>query len=244
MQELCDIKDAVQPKEILLVIDAMLGQDAVNVASSFHEKLDLTGVILTKLDGDTRGGAALSVRAVTGRPIKFVGTGEKLDALEPFYPDRMARRILGMGDVLSLIEKAETAYDEKKAAELEQKLRKSTFTLDDYLDQFRQIRKMGSIRQILEMMPGIDKKAVSEANIDERQIDRMEAIILSMTPAERQKPSILNASRRVRIAAGAGVAVCDVNRLMKQYEQVCQMMKQFSGKNLSKLKRRGMKMPF
>lgn len=244
MQELCDIKDAVQPKEILLVIDAMLGQDAVNVASSFHEKLDLTGVILTKLDGDTRGGAALSVRAVTGRPIKFVGTGEKLDALEPFYPDRMARRILGMGDVLSLIEKAETAYDEKKAAELEQKLRKSTFTLDDYLDQFRQIRKMGSIRQILEMMPGIDKKAVSEANIDERQIDRMEAIILSMTPAERQKPSILNASRRMRIAAGAGVAVCDVNRLMKQYEQVCQMMKQFSGKNLSKLKRRGMKMPF
>ena len=244
MQELCDIKDAVQPKEILLVIDAMLGQDAVNVASSFNEKLDLTGVILTKLDGDTRGGAALSVRAVTGKPIKFVGTGEKLDALEPFYPDRMARRILGMGDVLSLIEKAETAYDEKKAAELEQKIRKNTFTLNDYLDQFKQIRKMGSIRQILEMMPGVDKKAVSEANIDERQIDRMEAIILSMTPAEREKPSLLNASRRKRIAAGAGVGVNDVNRLMKQYEQVCQMMKQFSGKNLAKLKRKGMKMPF
>lgn len=245
MQELCDIREAVQPEEILLVIDAMLGQDAVNVASSFNEKLDLTGVILTKLDGDTRGGAALSVRYVTGKPIKYVGVGEKLDALEPFYPDRMASRILGMGDVLSLIEKAEQSFDEKQAAELEQKLRKNTFTLSDYLDQFRQIKKMGSIEQILGMMPGVDHSKLKDVQIDEKVIDRMEAIILSMTPQEREKPKLLNASRRRRIAAGSGTTVEDVNRLIKQYDQVCDMMKKFTGKKMSKFAGKGkFKMPF
>ncbi|MBQ7500627.1 MAG: signal recognition particle protein, partial [Clostridia bacterium] len=185
MQELKSIKDEVEPTEILLVVDAMTGQDAVNVAKSFNDLLDITGVILTKLDGDTRGGAALSVRYVTGKPIKFVGMGEKLDAIEPFYPDRMASRILGMGDMLSLIEKAERAFDEKQAEELERKLRENTFTLTDYLDQFRQIRKMGSMEQILAMMPGVKPSSLKDAKIDEKQIDRFEAIILSMTPKER-----------------------------------------------------------
>ena len=228
MEELKKIKSEVEPTEILLTIDAMIGQDSVNVAESFNELLDITGVILTKLDGDTRGGAALSVRHVTGKPIKFIGVGEKMDAIEPFHPDRMASRILGMGDVLSLIEKAEQAFDEKKALELEQKLRKSLFTLDDYLDQLGQIKNMGSLEQIMGMIPGMKPGALKDAKIDERQIARTEAIILSMTPAEREQPSIITSSRKKRIAAGSGTAVEDVNRLLKQYEQTRQMMKQFT----------------
>lgn len=188
----------------------MLGQDAVNVAETFNGMLDITGVVLTKLDGDTRGGAALSVRYVTGKPIKYVGVGEKLDAIEPFYPDRMASRILGMGDVLSLIEKAEAAYDEEQAAELERKLRKSEFTLEDFLDQFRQVRKMGSMKDILSKLPGVDQNQLANAEIDEHAIDRLEAIILSMTPRERQKPSIIKVPRKKRIAAGSGTKIEDV----------------------------------
>ncbi|MBR6725717.1 MAG: signal recognition particle protein [Clostridia bacterium] len=228
MGELVDIKNTVNPDEILLVVDSMTGQDAVNVAQTFNEMLDITGVILTKLDGDTRGGAAQSVRSVTGKPIKFIGTGEKLDALEPFHPDRMASRILGMGDVLSLIEKAEAAYDEKQAAELERKIRESSFTLSDYLDQFKQIRGMGSMDQLLAMIPGVKPDALKDAKIDEKKIDRMEAIILSMTQRERDKPDIINASRKKRIAAGSGTSVEEVNRLLKQYDQTNKMMKQFS----------------
>ncbi|MBE6573681.1 MAG: signal recognition particle protein [Ruminococcaceae bacterium] len=228
MQELKNIKDAVDPTEILLVIDAMLGQDAVNVAESFNNLLDVTGVILTKLDGDTRGGAALSVRHVTGKPIKFIGTGEKLDMIEPFHPDRMASRILGMGDVLSLIEKAEQAFDEKKAEELERKMRENTFTLEDYLDQFKQIRKMGSMEQILSMMPGVKPGALKDMQIDEKALSRVEAIILSMTPKERHNPDILNFQRKRRIAAGSGNTVEDVNKLLKQFEQTRKMMKQLS----------------
>ena len=234
MQELKNIKDTVDPTEILLVIDAMLGQDAVNVAESFNNLLDVTGVILTKLDGDTRGGAALSVRHVTGKPIKFVGTGEKLDMIEPFYPDRMASRILGMGDMLSLIEKAEQAFDEKKAAELEKKMRENSFTLEDYLDQFRQIKNMGSMEQLLGMMPGIKPGALKDAKIDEKAIDRVEAIILSMTPKERNHPDIIDFKRKRRIAAGSGNTVEEVNKLLKQFEQTRKMMKQFSSGKFGK----------
>ncbi len=243
MDELRAIKAKVGPSEILLTVDAMIGQDAVNVAESFNNLLDITGVILTKLDGDTRGGAALSIRYVTGKPIKFIGTGEKLDAIEPFHPDRMASRILGMGDVLSLIEKAEAAYDEKKAAELEQKIRQSTFTLDDYLEQFSQIKNMGSLEQIMGMMPGMKPGALKDAKIDERLIARQEAIIKSMTKQERTKPDTIGASRKKRIAAGSGTRVEDVNRLLKQFEQIKQLMKQFAnpGKKFGKGK---MKMPF
>lgn len=230
MQELKTIKQTVQPQEILLVVDAMTGQDAVNVASSFNELLDITGVVMTKLDGDTRGGAALSIRHVTGKPIKFIGTGERLDAIEPFYPDRMASRILGMGDVLSLIEKAEAAFDEKKARELEEKLRRSEFTLNDFLEQFRQVKGMGNLDQMISMLPGINKAKLKDVSIDERQLARTEAIMLSMTEQEREHPEIISASRRRRIAAGCGQKVEDVNRLLKQYEQTRQMMKQFSGK--------------
>lgn len=230
MQELKTIKQTVQPQEILLVVDAMTGQDAVNVASSFNELLDITGVVMTKLDGDTRGGAALSIRHVTGKPIKFIGTGEKLDAIESFYPDRMASRILGMGDVLSLIEKAEAAFDEKKARELEEKLRRSEFTLNDFLEQFRQVKGMGNLDQMISMLPGINKAKLKDVSIDERQLARTEAIMLSMTEQEREHPEIISASRRRRIAAGCGQKVEDVNRLLKQYEQTRQMMKQFSGK--------------
>ena len=230
MQELKTIKQTVQPQEILLVVDAMTGQDAVNVASSFNELLDITGVVMTKLDGDTRGGAALSIRHVTGKPIKFIGTGEKLDAIEPFYPDRMASRILGMGDVLSLIEKAEAAFDEKKARELEEKLRRSEFTLNDFLEQFRQVKGVGNLDQMISMLPGINKAKLKDVSIDERQLARTEAIMLSMTEQEREHPEIISASRRRRIAAGCGQKVEDVNRLLKQYEQTRQMMKQFSGK--------------
>ena len=246
MNELKNIKAAVSPTEILLTIDAMIGQDAVNVAETFNELLDITGVVLTKLDGDTRGGAALSVKHVTGKPIKFVGTGEKLDTIEPFHPDRMASRILGMGDVLSLIEKAEQAYDEKKAVELERKLRESTFTLDDYLDQFAQIKNMGSLEQIMGMMPGMKAGAMKDAKIDEKAIARTEAIIKSMTKREREKPDILNASRKKRIAAGSGTSVEEVNKLLKQFEQTTKLMKQFSNpKAFGKLGKLGkMKIPF
>ena len=244
MDELGSIKETVNPTEIILVVDAMTGQDAVNVAASFNEKLDITGVLLSKLDGDTRGGAALSVRHVTGKPIKFVGTGEKLDALEPFYPDRMASRILGMGDILTLIEKAEQEFDEKKAAELEKRLRENTFTLNDYLDQFRQIKKMGSIEEIMAMLPGVKPGALKDAKIDEKALGRTEAIILSMTEKEREHPNIINGSRRKRIAKGAGTTVEEVNRLMKQYEQMSKMLKQFSGGMFKRGKKGRMKMPF
>lgn len=234
MDELRNIKAQTSPNEILLVVDSMTGQDAVNVAQSFNEALDITGVILTKLDGDTRGGAALSVRYVTGKPIKFIGMGEKLDQIEPFYPDRMASRILGMGDVLSLIEKAEQAYDDKQAAELEKKFREQSFTLEDYLVQFKQIRGMGSIEQLIGMIPGINQNALKDVKIDEKVIDRMEAIILSMTLQERTHPEIINASRKIRIANGSGMRVEDVNKLLKQYDQTNKMMKQFAGGGLMK----------
>ena len=245
MQELQDIKSKVSPTEILLTVDAMIGQDAVNVAKTFDELLDITGVILTKLDGDTRGGAALSVRQVTGKPIKFIGIGEKLDAIEPFHPDRMASRILGMGDVLSLIEKAEQAYDEKKAQELERKIRESTFTLDDFLDQFSQIRGMGNLDQLMGMMPGVKPGALKDAKLDEKAIARTEAIIKSMTKKEREKPDILNASRKKRIAQGSGTTVEEVNKLLKQFEQTRALMKQFSNpKQMSRYGRKRMKIPF
>lgn len=234
MGELQDIKKAVDPTEILLTVDAMIGQDAVTVAEHFNGQLDVTGVILTKLDGDTRGGAALSVRHVTGKPIKFVGVGEKIDAIEPFYPDRMASRILGMGDVLSLIEKAEQAYDEKQAAALEKKMREATFTLDDYLDQFAQLKKMGNIESLLGMMPGMNAGALKDAKIDEKQMARTEAIIKSMTKKEREKPDIIGASRKQRIARGSGTTVEDVNKLLKQFEQVRKMMKQFANGGLKR----------
>ncbi len=228
MDEIKNIKDAVNPHEILLVVDAMTGQDAVNVAKAFNDLLDVTGVVMSKLDGDTRGGAALSVKYVTGKPIKFIGTGEKLDAIEPFHPDRMAQRILGMGDVLSLIEKAEAAYDDKQAEELEKKMREQSFDLNDYLDQFDQIKKMGSMEQLLSMIPGLSAN-LKDVQIDERQLDRMKAIIQSMTPAERKKPELLNASRRKRIAAGSGNSVQAVNQLIKQFEQTKKMMKELTG---------------
>ncbi len=244
MAELCNIKSEVNPTEILLTVDAMIGQDAVNVAETFNQLLDITGVILTKLDGDTRGGAALSVRYVTGKPIKFIGIGEKLDAIEPFYPDRMASRILGMGDVLSLIEKAEEAYDEKKAAELEKKIRQQTFTLDDYLEQFAQLKNMGSLDQLMGMMPGMKPGALKDAKIDEKALAHQEAIIKSMTLEERTKPEIIGASRKKRIAAGSGTSVEEVNKLLRQFDQVKKLMKQFS--DPSKMGKRGkrMKIPF
>jgi len=225
MDELKKIKSSVSPHEILLVVDAMTGQDAVNAAAAFNEALGIDGVILTKLDGDTRGGAALSVRAVTGKPVKFAGTGEKLDELEVFHPERMASRILGMGDVLSLIEKAEQQIDEKEAAELARKLAQDTFDMNDMLDQFRQIKKMGDLKGFLGMIPGVGKQ-IRDMDIDMKQFDRVEAIILSMTKKERARPDLINPSRKRRIAAGSGLRVEDVNRLMKQYEQMRQMMKQ------------------
>lgn len=229
MGELKELKETVSPHEILLVVDAMTGQDAVNVAKTFDEALDLSGVILTKLDGDTRGGAALSIRAVTGKPIKFAGMGEKLDQLEPFYPDRMASRILGMGDMLTLIEKAQNAVDEKKARELEQKLRKNDFTLEDLLDQMKQIKGMGPLGQVLGMIPGV-KIDDEQARQGEKELKRTEAIIQSMTPAEREKPAIVSPSRKRRIAAGSGTRVEDVNRLLRQFEQMQKLMKQLGSK--------------
>ena len=245
MNELKSIKAEVKPSEILLTVDAMIGQDAVNVAQSFNELLDITGVLLTKLDGDTRGGAALSIRHITGKPIKFIGTGEKLDKIEPFHPDRMASRILGMGDVLTLIEKAEKAFDEKKAMELEEKIRKSTFTLDDYLDQFAQIKNMGSMDQLMSMMPGMNSAAMKDVKVDEKMLAHQEAIIKSMTRAERQKPEIINGARRKRIAAGSGTSVEEVNKLLRQFEQLRKLMKQFSDPSkLSRFTKGRMKMPF
>jgi len=246
MEELRRIKQSVKPHEILLVVDAMTGQDAVNVAGSFNEQLGIDGIILTKLDGDTRGGAALSARAVTGKPIKFAGMGEKLNDLEPFYPDRMASRILGMGDVLSLIEKAQEAFDEKKAMELEKRMRSQQFTLDDFLEQMQQLKKMGSLSQILGMLPGINAKALKGIDLDDKQMERTLAIIRSMTPQERSNPGILNASRRQRIAKGSGTSVTDVNRLLKQFEEVQKMIKAFQGKKGSRLMKGlgGFRMPF
>ena len=228
IDELKAIKKAVPPTEVLLVVDAMTGQDAVNAASAFNESIGIDGVILTKLDGDARGGAALSVRAVTGKPIKFSGIGEKLDQIEPFHPDRMASRILGMGDVLTLIEKAEQAFDEKKAHELAEKMMKNKFTLADYYDQLTQLKSMGSLSEIAGMLPGVDAKALAGASIDNSQLARTEAIILSMTPHERDNPSVLNSSRKKRIAAGSGTAVVDINRLLKQFEMMQSMTKQIS----------------
>ncbi|MBQ8213517.1 MAG: signal recognition particle protein [Clostridia bacterium] len=247
MDELKNIKAEVEPTEILLTVDAMIGQESVNVAQTFNDLLDITGVILTKLDGDTRGGAALSIRYVTGKPIKFIGTGEKLDTIEPFHPDRMASRILGMGDVLTLIDKAQAAFDEKQAAALEEKMRRQTFTLDDYLEQMAQLKNMGNLEQLMGMMPGVKPGALKDAKIDEKAMARTEAIIKSMTRREREKPEIINASRKKRIAAGSGTTVEDVNKLLKQFDQMLKMMKQFSdmGKTRQGKKMLGrMKMPF
>ena len=228
MAELQRIKEAVSPTEILLVVDAMIGQDAVNAAQAFDEALDIDGVVLTKLDGDARGGAALSIKAVTGKPIKFVGTGEKLDNIEVFHPDRMASRILGMGDVLSLIEKAEQQFDQQKAMELAEKLKKNRFTLQDYYDQMVQLKGMGSMEDLIRMMPGVNSKALEGVTIDEKIMAHTEAIILSMTPQERENPAILNSSRKKRIAAGCGLQVVDVNRLLKEFGTMQQMTKQMT----------------
>ncbi|KIL36568.1 signal recognition particle [Gordoniibacillus kamchatkensis] len=253
MEELKSIRAEVKPDEILLVIDSMAGQEAVNVAQSFHEQLELTGVILTKLDSDTRGGAALSVKAVTGLPIKYAMTGEKLDAMEPFHPDRMASRILGMGDMLSLIEKAQESIDAEKAKEMERKMRTAEFTFEDFLEQMEQVKKLGPIDQILGMLPGAGKmKGLQNVKVDEKQIDRVQAIVRSMTKQEKQKPEIINASRRQRIAKGSGTTVADVNRLLKQFEEMRKMMKQLSSmmgpkgmKNLKSLKgKMGRRFPF
>jgi signal recognition particle subunit SRP54 len=245
MKELQDIKAAVEPTEILLTVDSMIGQESVNVAETFNELLDITGVILTKLDGDTRGGAALSIRYITGKPIKFIGVGEKLDQIEPFHPDRMARRILGMGDVLTLIDKAQEQFDEKKAAELEEKIRQQIFTLDDYLDQMAQLRNMGNLEQIMGMMPGMKPGALKDAQLDEKAIDHQEAIIRSMTKAERENPDIITASRKKRIAAGSGTSVEEVNKLLRSFDQIKKLMKQFSDpKKMRGFGKGKMKIPF
>ena len=235
MDELKRIRQAVKPQEILLVVDSMTGQDAVNVAGSFNEKLGIDGIILTKLDGDTRGGAALSTKAITGKPIKYACIGEKLGDIEPFFPDRMASRILGMGDVLSLIEKAQTAYDEKSAMDLEKKIRTQTFTLDDFLEQMQQIKKMGPLQDLLGMLPGVDAKALKGMQFDEKQYGQTMAVIQSMTTKERNNPNVINASRRIRISKGSGTTVQDVNRLLKQFEDMKKMMKQFSGPHGKKM---------
>ena len=243
MQELQDIVSIVEPKETLLVVDAMTGQEAVNVAQTFEDRLSLTGVILTKLDGDARGGAALSIRSATGKPIKYVGVGEKLEDIEVFHPDRMASRILGMGDVLSLIEKAQDAYDEKQARDLSAKIRKQQFDLNDFLDQLQQLKKMGSMQDLLGMIPGMNKKQLQNANVNEKDLVYTEAIILSMTLKERANPSIINGKRRKRIAMGSGTTVQQVNQLLKQYKEMKKMMKQMT--NMQKqFKRRGGKMKF
>ncbi len=244
MGELSRIRDAVSPKEILLVVDAMTGQDAVNIAEQFNNALGVTGFILTKLDGDARGGAALSIKAVTGRPIKLVGVGEKLDALEPFHPERMASRILGMGDVLSLIEKAEAVIDKQKAEDLERKLRENKFDFEDYLEQLQQMRKMGPLDQILSMIPGFNTRAVQGMEIDERQLARTEAIIRSMTKQERQHPEILNGSRRRRIANGSGTSIQEVNRLIKQFEEMKKMIRGLADIEHGGRKRKAFSWPF
>ncbi|WP_394232555.1 signal recognition particle protein [Niallia oryzisoli] len=245
MDELKDIKELTKPDEIFLVVDAMTGQDAVNVASSFNEQLGLTGVVLTKLDGDTRGGAALSIRSVTNTPIKFVGLGEKMDAIEAFHPERMASRILGMGDVLTLIEKAQANVDEEKAKELEQKMRTASFTFDDFLEQLGQVRNMGPLDELLKMMPGANKiKGLNNLQIDDKQISHVEAIIKSMTKQEKAQPEIINSSRRKRIAKGSGTSVPEVNRLLKQFDDMKKMMKQMAGMQQKGKKKGGFKFPF
>ena len=238
MEELQKIKAEVKPDEILLVVDSMTGQDAVNVAETFNQKLDITGVIITKLDGDTRGGAALSIKAVTGKPIKFVGSGEKMEEIEPFYPDRMASRILGMGDVLTLIEKAQEAFSEEEALKLQKKMKTNSFTLQDYLNQLESVKKMGGIGKLMSMVPGLGGK-VNEDDIDESKIIKTKAIILSMTPEERNNPDIIKASRRKRIAAGSGTSIQDVNQLLKQFDMSKEMMRRVSKNGM-----RGMKFPF
>ena len=243
MTELQEIKRSVQVDQTILVVDAMTGQDAVNAATMFNDKVGIDGVIITKLDGDTRGGAALSIRAVTGRPILYVGMGEKLSDLEQFYPDRMASRILGMGDVLTLIEKAEAQFDESQAKKLEQKMKKAEFDFNDYLEQMEQIKKMGGIGDMLSMLPGIGSK-MKNVSIDESALDRTKAIIYSMTPKERANPDIINPSRKKRIAAGAGVDIAEVNRLVKQHEQSRKMMKQMSGMMGKAGKKGRFKLPF
>ncbi|MFD1018155.1 signal recognition particle protein [Thalassobacillus hwangdonensis] len=244
MDELKQIKADVNPDEVFLVVDAMTGQDAVNVAESFNEQLDITGVVLTKLDGDTRGGAALSIKAVTDKPIKFAGMGEKLDQLEQFHPERMASRILGMGDMLTLIEKAQANVDEKRAKELEQKMRSASFTFDDFLEQMGQVRNMGPLDELLDMIPGANKmKGMKNVQLDEKQISHVEAIIQSMTKVERNDPSVMNASRKKRIAKGSGTSVSEVNRLLKQFEEMKKMMKQMTNMQKGK-KGKGMKFPF
>ena len=238
MEELQKIKAEVKPNEILLVVDSMTGQDAVNVAETFNQKLDITGVIITKLDGDTRGGAALSIKAVTGKPIKFVGCGEKMEDIEPFYPDRMASRILGMGDVLTLIEKAQEAFSEEEALKLQKKMKTNSFTLQDYLNQLESVKKMGGIGKLMSMVPGLGGK-INEDDIDESKIIKTKAIILSMTPEERNNPDIIKASRRKRIAAGSGTSIQDVNQLLKQFDMSKEMMRRVSKNGM-----RGMKFPF
>lgn len=244
MDELKDIKAEVDPHEIMLVVDAMTGQDAVNVADSFNAELGIDGIILTKLDGDTRGGAALSVRAVTEKPIKYIGVGEKLTDLEPFHPDRLASRILGMGDVLSLIEKAQANFDENKLKKLEQKIKSQDFNLEDFLDQLEQMKNMGPLNQILEMMPGVNNKQLKNLNVDEKELVHIEAIIQSMTAEERKNPSIIKGSRRKRIAMGSGTSVQAVNKLLKQFEQTRKMMKQLSGMEKGLKKGGKFKLPF
>ena len=239
MEELKELKREISPTEIMLFIDAMTGQDAVNAAKAFDDALGVDSIFLTKLDGDARGGAALSVRAVTGKPIKFAGIGEKLDGIEPFHPDRMASRILGMGDILTLIEKAEQSFDEQKAREMSEKLMSNRFTLEDYFEQLQSLKSMGSLQDIAGMLPGIDAKQLSGASVDEKALARTEAILKSMTPAERRDPSLLNSSRKKRIARGSGTQVVDVNRLLKQYEQMQVLAKQMGGKNMKKLMRKG-----
>ena len=244
MAELVNIKKALEPSDIMLVADAMTGQDAVNIAQSFNEELDIDGVILSKMDGDARGGAALSIKAITGKPIKFIGVGEKSNALEPFHPDRMASRILGMGDMLSFIEKAQSAVDEKKAADLEKKLRKSEFTLEDFRDQMAQVRKMGSLTDLIKMIPGAGKsKQLKNMDVDDRELVKIEAIINSMTKQERRQHNIINGSRRKRIANGSGTSVQDVNKLLKNYSQVLKMLKKMNKGGMMKGLGRGM-MPF
>lgn len=248
MQELVDVKEVAKPDEIMLVVDSMTGQDAVNVAESFDGQLDVTGVTLTKLDGDTRGGAALSIRSVTQKPIKFVGMSEKMDGLEPFHPERMASRILGMGDVLSLIEKAQSQVDESKAKELEQKMRTSSFTFDDFLDQLEQVKALGPLDDLLKMIPGANKmKQVNQLNMNPKQIDHIQAIIRSMTKEERENPAIINVSRKKRIAKGSGRSLSEVNKLIKQFDEMKKMMKQFSGMKKGKKGKNpfaGMNLPF
>ena len=240
MEELVRVKKAIKPHEILLVVDALTGQDAVNAAEGFNEKLGIDGIVMTKMDGDSRGGAALSAKKVTGKPVKFIGMGEKFDALEPFHPERMASRILGMGDMLALIEKAQESYDEEKAAKLEKKLRKNEFTLEDFLDQMGEVQKMGGIGKMLEMMPGMNTKSVSDDEIEksEKEFRQMEAIIYSMTLEERRNPSLLNAGRRKRISAGSGQPVSKINSLIKKYEDAKKLMKQFSNPNFMKKNKR------